>query len=115
MEKRDSELLHGTLDMLILHVLADGPLHGYAIAQELKRLSKEVLEVEQGSLYPALYRMERRGWLAAKWGMSERKRRAKFYRLTRAGKNQLAVDSAGWRQFAAAIEGVMDSGEGKGT
>ena len=107
-----SERLHGTLDMLVLRVLSNGPLHGYAIAQELRQLGGEVLQIEQGSLYPALYRLEDRGWLRSRWGISEKNRRARVYQLTRAGRKQLAAEVAGWREFVSAIGKVVGASEG---
>lgn len=112
MNEPRSELLHGTLDMLVLQVLTSGPLHGYAIAQELQQLSDEVLQIEQGSLYPALYRMEKRGWLKSQWGLSEKNRRARLYRLTRAGRQRLASETSGWQQFVGAVTRVMGTGDG---
>ena len=107
-----SERLHGTLDMLVLRVLSDGPLHGYAIAQELRHLGGEVLQIEQGSLYPALYRLEDRGWLRSKWGVSEKNRRARVYQLTRTGRKQLETEVAGWQEFVNAIAKVVGASEG---
>jgi PadR family transcriptional regulator PadR len=104
----NSDQLHGTLDMLVLKVLDDGPLHGYAIATRLERLSKEVLNVEEGSLYPALYRMERRGWLASNWALTETGRRARFYKLTRTGRGQLEAETASWLRLTAAVADVMN-------
>lgn len=104
----NSDQLHGTLDMLVLKVLEDGPLHGYAIATRLERLSKDVLSVEEGSLYPALYRMERRGWLASSWAVSETGRRARFYKLTKAGRGQLEAETASWLRLTAAVADVMN-------
>jgi transcriptional regulator len=109
-----SERLHGTLDMLVLEVLARGPMHGYAIAQQLRQIGGEILQIEQGSLYPALYRLEERGWLKSKWGMSEKNRRARVYQLTRRGRKQLAGQVAGWREFVRAIDKVVGAGEGSG-
>jgi PadR family transcriptional regulator, regulatory protein PadR len=103
----NSDQLHGTLDMLVLKVLEGGPLHGYAIAVRLERMSKDVLSVEEGSLYPALYRMERRGWIEAEWGTSELGRRAKLYRLTDAGRKQLAAELANWRRFSDGVSKVL--------
>jgi PadR family transcriptional regulator, regulatory protein PadR len=100
-------LLHGTLDALVLKTLADGPRHGYAIARFIEDTTAEAIAVEEGSLYPALYRMERRGWIAAEWGRSELGRHAKFYRLTDAGRDQLAAQTATWRRFAAGISKVL--------
>jgi len=105
-----SDLLPGTLDLLILRTLADGSLHGYGIAQQIRGASRDALQVEQGSLYPALYRMERRGWIASKWGMSETNRRVKTYRLTRAGRQQLAAEASSWSAFVDAVQRVMGGG-----
>lgn len=107
MGENKKEMLHGTLDLLVLQVLSDGPLHGYAIAKRLRSLSNEVVSVEQGSLYPALYRMEKRGWLRSSWGRTDSNRRAKAYRLTREGKRQLAAETEGWREFVAAVSNVI--------
>jgi len=101
------ELLRDTLDMLILRALQRGPLHGYAIAEFIEQTSEEVLRVEEGALYPALHRLELRGWLASKWDMSENKRRAKYYRLTAAGRKQLVEETARWSRLAAAMARVM--------
>jgi PadR family transcriptional regulator PadR len=103
----NSDQLHGTLDMLVLKVLEAAPLHGYAIAVRLERMSREVLSVEEGSLYPALYRMERRGWLEAEWGESELGRRAKLYRLTRQGRAQLVAETEAWRLFTAGVSKIL--------
>jgi len=105
----NSDQLHGTLDMLVLKVLADGPLHGYAIATRLERLSKEVLSVEEGSLYPALYRMERRGWLASAWAVTDTGRRARFYKLTKTGRAQLDAETASWVRLTAAVANVLNA------
>ena len=104
-----TELLQGTLDLLILKTLAVGPLHGYAIAQRIQRRSDDVLVVEEGSLYPALYRMEERGWIAAAWGKSDNNRRAKFYSLTRAGRTQLVEETALWQRVCRAIALVLQA------
>jgi len=103
------DLLQGTLDMLVLKVLASGSLHGYEIAQRIHDLSREALTVEEGSLYPALYRMQDRGWIRSEWGQSDNNRRAKYYELTRAGRRQLEREAAGWEQLALAIGLVMRS------
>ena len=103
------ELLQGTLDMLILAVLNRGPKHGFAIAERIHELSSEVLTVEEGSLYPALYRMERKGWIEAEWGQSINNRKAKYYRLTKAGHRQLEAENSGWERISAAIAQVMQS------
>jgi PadR family transcriptional regulator PadR len=102
-----TDLLQGTLDLLILKTLVLGPLHGWGISKRLRQLSDEVLDVGQGSLYPALYRLEERGWVSAAWGTSPEGRRAKFYTLTRAGKKQLAAERSQWRLFSAAVEQVL--------
>jgi PadR family transcriptional regulator, regulatory protein PadR len=107
--KTPNALLHGALDALILKTLARGPLHGYAIARFIEDTTGEAVLVEEGSLYPALYRMERRGWVEAEWGTSELGRRAKLYRLTRAGQSQLAAELAAWRRFAAGVSSVLFS------
>ena len=103
------ELLQGTLDMLILRTLLFGPAHGHQIAKHLQRTSGDVLQVEHGSLYPALHRLEKKGWLAAKWEAAgkELKREFKYYRLTAAGKKQLAAEESKWKQMASAIARVM--------
>jgi PadR family transcriptional regulator PadR len=103
------ELLQGTLDLLILTVLSHGPKHGFAIAQRIHELSDDVLTVEEGSLYPALYRIEQKGWIAPEWGVSENKRRAKFYRLTRAGRKQLEAETDGWERMSLAIRQVIQA------
>ena len=100
----------GTLDMLILQILSVGPAHGYAVAQRLEQISRAVVQVNQGSLYPALHRLEQRGWIAASWGASDNNRRAKFYRLTATGRKQLQAEVATWRRFSAAIELVLAIG-----
>jgi PadR family transcriptional regulator PadR len=110
MTKRDIDLLQGTLDMLILKALQLEPLHGYAVAKRIQQLSADVLRVEEGSLYPALHRMEQRGWIAAEWGASENNRKAKFYSLTRKGRQQLESETEEWAELSAAIARVMESG-----
>jgi len=100
-------MLQGTLDMLILKALVLGPAHGHTIAQVIEHTSEEVLQVEQGSLYPALHRLEDRGWLQSYWGTSENNRKAKFYRLSAAGKKQLTLETKRWRQMARAISLIM--------
>jgi PadR family transcriptional regulator, regulatory protein PadR len=102
-----NELLHGTLDTLILKTVAAAPRHGYAIARWLEERTADVLQVEDGSLYPALYRMEQRGWLQADWGRSELGRKAKFYGITPAGRKRLAASTAEWQRFSAAISKVL--------
>src|ERR1700723_1968487 len=103
-----AELLQGTLDMLILRTLIFGPAHGHQIAKHIQRTTEDVLQVEHGSLYPALHRMERKGWISAKWEMAkERNRALKYYRLTPAGKKQLLHEESKWKQLAAAVATVM--------
>ena len=102
-----TELLHGTLDTLVLKTLAWGPRHGYAIARWIEGMSEEALRIEEGSLYPALYRLERRGWIEAEWGLSERNRKVKFYRLTDEGRERLAVETAQWSRFAEAVGRIL--------
>jgi PadR family transcriptional regulator PadR len=97
------DLVQGTLDLLILKAIAPSPLHGWAIAQRIGQLSQDVLKVQQGSLYPALQRLEREGWIKAAWGASENNRRARFYSLTKAGQKQLAREEAGWERLSRAI------------
>jgi PadR family transcriptional regulator, regulatory protein PadR len=105
--EQKSDLLQGTLDMLILKVVALGPMHGYAIAQRLQQMSRDVLQVQQGSLYPALHRLEKRGWLRAEWAASDTGREARFYALTRTGRKQLEEERANWDRLSAAITGIM--------
>src|ERR1700755_1048185 len=105
------DLLQGTLDMLILQVVALQPLHGYAIAQRLQQQSEEILQVQQGSLYPALHRLEARGWLKAEWKTSETGRDAKFYGLTKAGRRQLDTERANWARMAQAVALVLQTAE----
>lgn len=102
-------LLQGTLAMLILKTLSRGPLHGYEIVQRIHQTSDEVLKVEEGSLYPALYRLEEQGWLEAEWGASENNRRAKYYKLTRTGRKQLADETANWERVSGAIAKVLQA------
>ena len=106
----DGEMLKGTLDMMILRTLITGDAHGHTIAKVIERTSEDILEVEQGSLYPALHRMEDRGWVSSYWGASENNRKAKFYRLTAAGKKQLVRQTDRWRAMTRAIGLVMGSG-----
>jgi len=103
-----SDLLQGTLDMLILRALALQPVHGWAIAQRIQQISNNVLQVGQGSLYPALHRLEYKGWIRAEWGASENNRRARYYSLTRAGKKQLEAELANWDRLAGAINLVLE-------
>ena len=102
-------LPQGTLDLLILQVVSLGPLHGYAIAQRLQQISNDVLQVQQGSLYPALHRMEQKGWLAAEWGLSENNRRAKYYRLTPKGRRQYTATLSHWQRYVSAASLLLAS------
>jgi PadR family transcriptional regulator PadR len=106
-----SDLLQGTLDMLILKVVALGPIHGYGIAQRLQQMSRAVLQVQQGSLYPALHRLEKRRWLKAEWAASDTGRDARFYTLTALGRKQLDEQRAYWDRLSAAISGVLSTAE----
>ena len=103
------DLLPGTLEMLVLKVLTIGPLHGYAIVREIQRRSSDALVVEEGSLYPALHRMERRGWIDAEWGASDSNRRAKFYELTRAGRTELKAQTATWERTTGVITQILEA------
>jgi PadR family transcriptional regulator len=109
MAKPPADLLQGTLDVLVLKTLTWGPRHGYAIARWLEDTSQAALRIEEGSLYPALYRMERRGWIEASWGMSELGRRAKFYRLTSAGRVMLRQEVSEWRRLSGAVGRVLEA------
>jgi transcriptional regulator len=102
-----TDLLQGTLDLLVLKTLQRGPTHGWDIAQRIEQVSQEVLRVGQGSLYPALHRLEDRGWISAEWGASENNRRAKFYKLTAAGRKRLTEETEGWERFIAAVALVL--------
>jgi transcriptional regulator len=111
MDANKSDLLQGTLDMLILKVVALGPIHGYAISKRIAQISKDVLQIRQGSLYPALHRLEDRKWLAADWREAESGRAAKFYRLTAAGKKQLEGEERDWERLATAIGLVLKTAQ----
>ncbi|MFN7984933.1 MAG: PadR family transcriptional regulator [Vicinamibacterales bacterium] len=111
MSPAKSDLLQGTLDLLILQVVSLGPLHGYAIAQRLQQISQDVLQVQQGSLYPALHRLEAHGWLSSAWKATETGREAKFYSLTRAGQRQLQSERENWTRLASAIGLVLRAAE----
>jgi PadR family transcriptional regulator PadR len=111
MESHKSELLQGTLDMLILKIVALAPIHGYGIAQRIRQISKEVLQVQQGSLYPALHRLEKRGWLEAEWGEAETGREAKFYALTKVGRQQLESETANWGRLSEAVTSILRTAE----
>ena len=104
-----SDLLQGTLDVLILKTLSAGQMHGWGISQRIQQVSQDVLQVNQGSLYPALYRLESKGWIRSHWGNSENNRRAKFYELTRSGRRQLAEETEGWERFVAAVGRVLEA------
>src|SRR5262245_42806447 len=108
---KKSDLLQGTLDVLILKIVALGPIHGYAIAQRLQQISKDVLQVQQGSLYPALHRLAKRKWVRAEWAASDTGRDARFYTLTRLGRQQLADQRANWDRLSLAITGVLNVAE----
>jgi PadR family transcriptional regulator len=107
MKSSKADLLQGTLDLLILRTLASGEMHGWGISQRLQQISQDVLQVNQGSLYPALYRLEQQGWIESSWGDSDSNRRAKFYRLTKAGRKQLAEETANWERMATAVQRVL--------
>jgi len=109
------DLLQGTLDMLILQILRRGPQHGYGVAQAIRVGSEELLQVETGSLYPALHRLDKRGWIRSKWGTTENNQRAKFYELTAAGKKQLTAERNRWRQLTGAIAQLMRPPESEGS
>ncbi|MGB8535320.1 MAG: PadR family transcriptional regulator [Acidobacteriaceae bacterium] len=113
-QQLSSDMLKGTLDMMILRTLATGDAHGHTIAKVIERTSEDVLEVEQGSLYPALHRLENRGWLASYWGASENNRKAKYYRLTLAGRRRLTLEAGRWRRMARAIALVMGENANEG-
>jgi PadR family transcriptional regulator, regulatory protein PadR len=107
--KQKPELPQGTFDMLVLKALSLGPMHGYGIGMRIQQLAEDMLRVEEGTLYPALYRIERRGWIESEWGLSENNRRARFYRLTRSGRRQLATEESDWEHLTLAIRKVMQA------
>ena len=107
MSKSNPDVLQGTLDLLVLKTLARGPMHGYGIAVHIQQVSEEVLRVEEGSLYPALHRIEQAGWISSEWGVSDNNRRAKYYRLTAAGRKQLAKEQENWDQLTRAVAKVL--------
>lgn len=109
MPKEKSELLQGTLDLLILKSLQRGPVHGFGVSVLIRQMSNDALQVEQGSLYPALYRLEDRGWIRAEWGISDNNRKARFYELTAAGRKQLAAETSNWERVSSAINLVLKS------
>ena len=104
-----SDLLQGTLDMLILKIVALGPVHGYGISQRIRQISKAVLQVQQGSLYPALHRLEKRRWLEAQWGESDNGRQAKFYKLSAKGRKQLTAEESNWRRLSDAVTMILQT------
>jgi PadR family transcriptional regulator len=110
MAKDRADLLQGTLDLLVLKALQLEPRHGFAIAQRIQQLSSDVLRIEQGSLYPALYRLEERGWIKAAWGTSDNNRKAKYYELTRTGRRQLEAEEASWARLSGAVNQVLLAG-----
>jgi len=107
--KQKPELPQGTLDMLVLKALSLGPMHGYGIGARIQQMASDMLQVEEGTLYPALYRIEERGWIQSEWGVSENNRRARFYKLTRAGRRQLAVQESQWQHLSLAIDKIMQA------
>jgi len=109
MSETHIDLPQGTLDLLILKTINLQPLHGWAISERIQQISKEVLQVQQGSLYPALHRLERRGWIKARWGASENNRRAKYYELTRAGRKQLEAGQDSWRKLTTAVAQILET------
>ena len=109
MRRQKAELLQGTLDMLVLKALSAGPMHGYGVGQRIGQLAEEMLRVEEGSLYPALYRLEERGWIKSEWGKSDNNRRARFYALTSTGRKQLGIEQENWRLLVLAVGKVMET------
>jgi PadR family transcriptional regulator PadR len=107
--EKQLELLQGTLDMLILKAVSLGPLHGYGVLLRIQQISEDRLEIQQGSLYPALYRLERQGWIASEWGESENKRKAKYYRLTGAGRRRLQTEAEKWNRMADVIAAILQT------
>ncbi|MDQ3803686.1 MAG: PadR family transcriptional regulator [Acidobacteriota bacterium] len=109
MGRQKPELPQGTLDMLILKALSLGPMHGYGVGQRIQQLAEDMLRVEEGTLYPALYRIEQRGWIESEWGSSENNRRARFYKLTRQGRAQLSAEESKWEHLTAAVAKVLQA------
>lgn len=109
MPKQKPDLPQGTLDMLVLKALSLGPMHGYGVGQRIGQLAEDMLKVEEGTLYPALYRIEQRGWIESEWGVSENNRHARFYKLTRSGRKQLAVEESQWEHLTAAVVKVLQA------
>jgi transcriptional regulator len=110
MTQSQMDVLQGTLDMLILKSLSLGPMHGWGVSQRIQQISEDALRVNQGSLYPALHRLEHRGWIVAEWGTSDNNRRAKFYRLSAVGRRQLELEDRAWRRFSQGVELVLAAG-----
>jgi transcriptional regulator len=111
--KKRADALQGTLDLLVLQTLEQGPMHGWGITLHIERISDAILRVEEGSLYPALHRMEQEGWIRASWGVSENNRRARYYQLTAAGRKQLAAERDNWKRITGAVGLVLSYGTGK--
>lgn len=109
MAKRKPDLPQGTLDLLVLKALSLGPMHGYGVGQRIQQLAEDMLQIEEGTLYPALYRIEQRGWIESEWGVSENNRRARFYKLTRSGRKQLAIEESQWEHMMAAVAKVLQA------
>lgn len=109
MAKQKPDLPQGTLDLLVLKALSLGPMHGYGVGQRIQQMAENMLQIEEGTLYPALYRIEQRGWISSEWGTSENNRRARFYNLTRAGRKQLTVQESQWEQMTAAVAKVLQA------
>ncbi len=109
MVRQKPDMPQGTLDMLVLKALSLGPMHGYGVGQRIQQLAEDMLTVEEGTLYPALYRIEQKGWIESEWGTSENNRRARFYRLTRAGRKQLSVEESQWERLTAAVAKVLQA------
>ncbi len=109
MARPKADLLQGTLDMLVLKTLALGPMHGWGISQRLQQISRDVLQINQGSLYPALHRLEQRGWIGSTWGNSENNRQARFYELTRAGRRQLTEERENWERLSGAVARILEA------
>ncbi|HYP27829.1 MAG TPA: PadR family transcriptional regulator [Blastocatellia bacterium] len=109
MKKAKNDMLQGTLDLLVLRTLQSGPTHGWDISQRIQQVSKDVLRIGQGSLYPALYRLEAQGWISSEWDTSENNRRAKYYKLTAAGRRQLAAETEAWERFSQAVSLILET------
>ena len=109
MAKQKPELPQGTLDLLVLKALSLGPMHGYGVGQRIQQLADDMLQIEEGTLYPALYRIEQKGWIESEWGTSENNRRARLYKLTRSGRNQLSVEESQWEHLTAAVAKVLQA------